>query len=216
MGRPPGGTPWNKLPPGESARRNAARCLAYYRKNKKAQREKQREYSAKNKEKLAALAREYYRANKVSHRNRCREYEKNNREKINAKKAAWALNKKNSDPSFQLIKNMRERIRAGLRQINAVKHKRTLELLGCGIQFLRGYLEAKFETGMTWENYGEWHVDHIIPCCGFDLSLEAAQKECFHYSNLQPLWAVDNLAKHDLMPNGKRVRHIMKERSQSH
>jgi hypothetical protein len=68
-------------------------------------------------------------------------------------------------------------------------------LLGCTLEFLKGYLEAQFVEGMTWDNYGEWHIDHIIPCADFDLSNPVAQETCFHYSNLQPLWAEDNLKK---------------------
>lgn len=57
------------------------------------------------------------------------------------------------------------------------------------------HLAALFRPGMTWENYGIWHVDHIKACAKFDLSLPAQQKICFHYSNLQPLWALDNIRK---------------------
>lgn len=74
-----------------------------------------------------------------------------------------------------------------------------------------GYIEAKFEIGMTWDNFGAWHVDHIIPCVAFDLTTESGQLECFNYSNLQPLWAVDNLSKGDTMPNGTRARFMKKE-----
>lgn len=50
---------------------------------------------------------------------------------------------------------------------------------------------------MTWANYGEWHIDHILPCASFNLSDYKEQQKCFHYTNLQPLWAVDNYKKHD-------------------
>jgi len=71
-----------------------------------------------------------------------------------------------------------------------------MDLIGASPSFVMGYLEAKFTEGMTWENYGHgWHVDHILPCCSFDLTKEEEQKKCFHYSNLQPLWAEDNLKK---------------------
>ena len=49
--------------------------------------------------------------------------------------------------------------------------------------------------GMSWENHGDWHVDHIRPCCSYDLTIEEEQKKCFHYTNLQPLWAEENLSK---------------------
>ena len=57
------------------------------------------------------------------------------------------------------------------------------------------HLESLFVPGMTWDNQGEWHIDHVIPCAAFDLTDPAQQSECFHYTNLQPLWAVDNLKK---------------------
>ena len=70
-----------------------------------------------------------------------------------------------------------------------------MELVGCDIDTLCLHLESQFQKGMEWINYGEWHVDHIKPCASFDLSDPKQQQECFHYTNLQPLWAADNLAK---------------------
>ena len=97
--------------------------------------------------------------------------------------------------NIKLRANLRQRIRMAL-QINT-KTGSTLELIGCSIKELRTYLEAKFLPDMTWENYGLWHIDHIKPCSSFDLSLKSEQKKCFNYSNLQPLWAKDNLSKGD-------------------
>jgi hypothetical protein len=71
----------------------------------------------------------------------------------------------------------------------------TLELLGCNSEFFKEYLENNFLDGMTWENYGEWHIDHMKPCAAFDLTNEDDQRKCFHYTNLQPLWALDNIIK---------------------
>ena len=73
--------------------------------------------------------------------------------------------------------------------------KRGISLLGCTIEFLRSHLEFQFTDGMTWENYPLWHIDHIVPCCSFNLSKEEEQSKCFHYSNLRPLWAEENIAK---------------------
>lgn len=70
-------------------------------------------------------------------------------------------------------------------------------LLGCSSQQLREHLERQFLPGMTWDNYGKhgWHVDHVRPCASFDLTDPEQQHQCFHYTNLQPLWAADNIRK---------------------
>lgn len=70
-----------------------------------------------------------------------------------------------------------------------------LELLGCSVEALKSHLEKLFTSGMSWTNYGKWHIDHKRPCDSFDLSDPLQQKVCFHYTNLQPLWAFDNLSK---------------------
>ena len=68
-------------------------------------------------------------------------------------------------------------------------------LIGCEVDYLMYYIQSKFTKGMNWNNYGKWHIDHIKPCCSFDLSKASEQRKCFHYTNLQPLWAKDNLSK---------------------
>lgn len=72
-----------------------------------------------------------------------------------------------------------------------------MKLLDCSPLFLKEHLEKQFKEGMTWDNHTTdgWHIDHIRPCCSFDLTKKEQQEECFHYSNLQPLWATDNLKK---------------------
>jgi hypothetical protein len=59
------------------------------------------------------------------------------------------------------------------------------------------HIQSLFKDGMSWDNYGDWQVDHIIPCAAFDLSNIDNQLICFNYKNLQPLWAIDNLIKKD-------------------
>ena len=70
-------------------------------------------------------------------------------------------------------------------------------LLGCTIVEFRGYIQKQWLPGMSWDNWTKdgWHIDHIKPCSSFDLSKEYEQRACFHYTNMQPLWAVDNLRK---------------------
>ena len=99
------------------------------------------------------------------------------------------------DPIFKLTKTLRSRIKATLKNQNAKKNTTTMDLIGETPQFVRNYLALKFTEGMSWENHGRWHIDHIKPCCSFDLTNPEEQKKCFHYTNLQPLWAKDNLQK---------------------
>lgn len=98
-----------------------------------------------------------------------------------------------NDSAFRLLLRLRTRLRRALK--GTCKSARTLELLGCTVEELKGYLEKQFKRGMSWSNYGRWHVDHIRPCASFDLTDPEQQRVCFHYTNLQPLWAKENLRK---------------------
>jgi hypothetical protein len=71
----------------------------------------------------------------------------------------------------------------------------TLRLLGCSLSHAIAHIEQKFANGMSWDNHGKWHIDHIKPCASFDLSRPQEQAKCFHYTNLQPMWAADNISK---------------------
>jgi hypothetical protein len=145
-------------------------------------------YRIKNKDKI----KEYFQKPEVVARMRANRLK--NKDIINSKKKYREKLRRNTDPLYKLITNQRARITNILK-----KHKtdKTLHLLGCSAQFLRTYLENKFLKGMTWNNYGKngWHVDHIIPCSNFDLTDVSQRQICFHYTNLQPLWAIDNLKK---------------------
>lgn len=182
--------------------RSSERGRSHYAANKAKYAERSKAWEEKNKDRARTYRARKYRENKSTMDAKSRAYAANNRQKLNAAKGAWKAKKKAKCPEFKLIVNMRERIRFAMLRACSFRSERTKQLLGCSPEFLRGYIEAKFEIGMTWENYGKWHVDHIIPCAGFDLRNPEAQKECFHYSNLQPLWAEENLSKNDRMPNG--------------
>jgi len=123
------------------------------------------------------------------------EWRKENRKILAEKHLVYSKNRKLTDVKFKLICSLRSRLGSAIRKQNSKKNNTTIELLGCSISFLKGFLEAKFKEGMTWENHGEWHIDHIKPCILFDLIDEEEQKKCFHYTNLQPLWAYENLSK---------------------
>ena len=122
-------------------------------------------------------------------------WRKNNRESINKKHKIYEKNRKLYDPEFKLIKTLRTRLGTVLRTKNIKKNTKTLDLIGCSPAFLINYLEEKFTEGMSWENHGTWHIDHRKPCAKFDLTKKEEQEKCFHYTNLQPLWAKDNLSK---------------------
>jgi len=98
-------------------------------------------------------------------------------------------------PSSRLACIFRNRIRQALRDNNASKTDASLKMAGCTWAELRGHIESKFTGGMSWAILKEIHIDHIRPVSSFNLNDPQQQKECFHFSNLQPLWATDNLQK---------------------
>lgn len=129
-----------------------------------------------------------------------------NREKVLAATRLWR--KKNPDKvraykqkrmleaEHKVLERYRTRVWWALKRNQ--KAAKTRELLGCSEAVLKQHLEALFVPGMTWENYGPvWHVDHKRPCASFDFSDAAQQRECFNFTNLQPLFAADNFSKGD-------------------
>lgn len=100
---------------------------------------------------------------------------------------------KMKEPNFVLLKRLRGRVYLALKR--GVKSDYTVKLLGCSLDFFKQHIESKFTDGMSWDNMGAWHLDHIKPCILFDLSKDEEQRICFHYSNIQPLWGLDNLKK---------------------
>lgn len=97
-------------------------------------------------------------------------------------------------PEVRLATNIRKRVNSALKKWNR-GYKGKLKLIGCTKEELRDYLEKQFKLGMSWDNYGEWHVDHIQPLCSFNLLDDKELAKAAHYTNLRPLWAKDNLKK---------------------
>ena len=95
----------------------------------------------------------------------------------------------------RIAASIRNRIREVLTVYNSPRSKRTKELLGCDFKQVKSHLESQFAEGMSWDNYGEWHIDHRLPLARFDLTKGEEQEKAFHYTNLQPLWAKDNMSK---------------------
>ena len=159
-----------------------------------------KEYFLKNKNEILAQQKQYRLENKDKIKQRRlkdrekrnelqRQYRQDNKLKINK----YFRNKRKIDSNYKITCNLRRRVLSALR--GQTKSKSTIKLLGCSLDFLWDFLEKKFTKGMTKKNYGLWHLDHVKPCASFDLTDPKQQKECFHYTNLQPLWAADNYKK---------------------
>jgi hypothetical protein len=119
-------------------------------------------------------------------------YYQTNRSKIVKHNVKYRKYKRKTDISIKLKDNISCKIYNAIKR--GYKKSKSEELLGCTIIFLRTYLQSKFLPTMTWKNYGsEWHIDHKIPCSSFDLTDVEQQKQCFHYTNLQPLWATTRI-----------------------
>jgi hypothetical protein len=138
-------------------------------------------------------------------------YRKKNREKINQKIREWYYKNKDrvranqriyeregayrNSLHFKIKDGMRKRILEVLKRDGGKKTQRTMKLIGCTVEELKQHIEKQFKPGMSWKKRHLFHIDHIIPCASFDLTKLSQQKKCFHYTNLQPLWAIDNIKK---------------------
>lgn len=132
-------------------------------------------------------------------------YRLNNRDKVAANKKSWYISNPEKvrmmrkremlNPNVRLATGIRSRLRLALLAQGARRSSKTVVLLGCTIPESRKYLESKFKPGMTWQNYGDWHIDHIVPLSKFNLSSNQEQRIACHFTNLQPLWAKENLTK---------------------
>lgn len=155
-----------------------------YEKNKDRITLKNSEYVKLNKEKTTKYKRDW--AKKNYDPKKRREFFLKNKEKINLNNRKRYKN----DVLFKLKKCLSRRLYMA---VKSNKNHSVVEYLGCDINFLKNYLESKFVTGMSWSNYGEWHIDHIIP-----LSISNNEQDLYklcHYTNLQPLWKLDNIRK---------------------
>ena len=121
--------------------------------------------------------------------------------KKHKKRLSQLRKEKRKDINHKMKAVLRCRIRAAIARIaihnQKYKYTSSINLLGDSIPNVIKHLEKQFKLGMTWKNFGRdgWHIDHIIPCSSFDLSKLEEQRKCFHYTNIQPLWAVENIKK---------------------
>ena len=159
--------------------------------NKERHLQQMQEWRQNNKQHL----KEYYEKNKESVQLYDKKYFAENRERINER-----LRKKyNENAQYKINVILRTRFYKCLKERKTTKSKRMVELVGCDISEVKTHIELQWQPGMTWENHGNrgWHIDHIKPINTFDLTDIEQQKICFHYTNLRPLWATDNLSRPD-------------------
>lgn len=165
-----------------------------------------------NKEQALAASAERIRKDPAKHKKSMANWYQNNKETVRANNEKWKRDnpdkireysnkhakKRAADPKYRLEAAVKQGVRRGL--LSGSKYgRRTFDLLGYSPEDLRQHLERKFQPGMTWENYGDWHIDHIIPLSAFNYETpdDLDFKRAWALSNLQPLWEFDNLSKKD-------------------
>jgi hypothetical protein len=159
---------------------NKEKVLEYHKKYNIENKEKRKAYRIKTKNHISLYMKKWRRKNKIKIKNYKKDYHKN-------------IQSKNIN--YRILHSLRGRLSQALKE--NIKCKHTLELIGCNITQLKNHLSSQFKDNMNWNNYGRkgWHIDHIKPCASFNLADPNQQKMCFHYTNLQPLWWLDNCKK---------------------
>jgi hypothetical protein len=128
-----------------------------------------------------------------------RQYREVNRRSLEAKRRQ----RKKASPSLKIKDNLRSRIWRSVQVCGGKKSCSTEQLIGTSVDHFMSWISSQFVEGMCWENYGEWHLDHIIPCAAFDLTQRQQQLVAFHYQNLRPLWGHENIRKGKRVPISK-------------
>lgn len=158
-------------------------------------------YYENNKEEISKKAKEKYllNKNKINKERRKKHLNKSIEEKqieYNKRNKNQKL-RKEKDFSYKLSTLFRSRISRAIKEGYGKKSSKVIELLGCDWNTAKEWVEKQWKEGMNWDNHGlkGWHIDHIIPVSFFNMKDLNEQKKCFHYTNLQPLWAIDNIKK---------------------
>lgn len=157
--------------------------------------EESKNYIKKNKERINKVKSKWRNANKERVNQNHRNWREKNREIYNIKRNAYLKTFINNNINYKISKSLRARLRQAIK--GNCKMGSAVKELGCSIEVFKLYIESKFQPGMTWENWSMtgWHMDHIIPLSSFDLTDPTQFKQAVHYTNLQPLWATENLSK---------------------
>ena len=184
----------------------------YYRNNLEKAKLSRKLWAEKNAERKKIMDKNYYEKNKEKHylagkayrelnKEKVKLYHKNyreiNKKRLNARRSVYVEERRKTDIQFKLSLNLRFRLNRAIR--GNYKAGSAIRDLGCSIEELKKHLESKFQEGMSWDNwsYEGWHIDHIKPLASFDLTDRNQLLQACHYTNLQPLWAKDNIAKSD-------------------
>lgn len=170
-----------------------SKCKFCEKEEKKSYIEQKRKINKRWDEANPEYYKNYYLAHKEEKKDYYKEYYENNKKEI----VARSVNRRRESINLRLGNLLRTRIRAILKRKRIPKVGSPIKDLGCSVKELKEHLEKQFQEGMTWNNYGKsgWHVDHIKPLANFDLTNRDQFLKVCHYTNLQPLWAKDNLSK---------------------
>jgi len=166
---------------------------AYREANKEEVKAKQKVYYEANKDKLNANNKAYIEANKDKVKAKQKAYREANKDKRNAYARDYARERRKTDPLFKMKHNLRCRTCLAFKDKGYSKTSKTQEILGADWEVVEAHIEKQFTKGMSWDNQGDWHIDHIMPLASAN-TIEETIRLC-HYTNLQPLWALDNLEK---------------------
>ncbi len=180
--------------------RHREKKLIRYQKNRERLLAQKRDYYLRNRAKIA----DYRKANKETISRRNSEWHVRNRERCRRRKRVTGRRLR-LDPLKRLVGNLRRRLGKVVKQQQVSKAAHTLEFLGCSVEEFRSHIESRFQRGMTWTNHGVhgWHLDHVVPCSAFDFSDPRQQRQCFHFTNLRPMWARQNLRKSNKIEDGQ-------------
>jgi hypothetical protein len=193
---------------------------AYYQANKDRILQRSREYAEKNADRIRESRKAYYKANRDRLReqgkaaakrrakaDRVREtaWRKRNKDRVREYNLRYVKKKLSTDYAFWLRQRVRVRLCGVLNNREKPKSGRTIAYVGCDIDTLVAHIESQFTDGMSWDNRGKWHIDHIIPLALFDLRDEKQQLAAFNYKNLRPMWAMDNVKKGAKPPEPQRM-----------
>ncbi len=173
---------------------------AYVKKHRESIREKRHAKYCRTKERVRQQTKEWRQKNLEHYSAWNARYRK--RPDVLARNRSRFRKRKASDPNFALAVALSASVARAIKTQVGRKAAKSIKLLGCSIRKARKHIESQFQKGMSWENFGThgWHIDHIVPCYAFDLRIKKNQYKCFHYTNLRPLWASDNIRKGATVP----------------